>query len=119
MVPVHHLIVLTTAVPASQIRPSPPAARTCTTCCPDTGCDTWFSDCPATSCCTETPVCGPCTGQTCQGTFPNCSGTPGTGTQSCTACGHTFTQPWRPTTYSCRYWCKPTAVAGYLRLSIA
>jgi hypothetical protein len=68
-------------------------ARTCTTCCPGEGCDTSFSDCPAQSCCTEAPVCGPCAGQTCQGTFPNCSGTPGTGTQSCTACGSTFTRP--------------------------
>lgn len=31
-------------------------ARTCTTCCPDTGCDTWYSDCPAESCCTEALV---------------------------------------------------------------
>jgi hypothetical protein len=68
-------------------------ARVCTTCCPDSGCDTWFSECPATSCCTETPVCGQCMGQTCQGTFPNCSGAVGTGTQSCTACNLTFTRP--------------------------
>jgi hypothetical protein len=73
--------------------PTGGCARTCTTCCSDTGCDTSTSDCPAQSCCTQTPTCGPCTGQTCQGTFPNCSGLPGTGTQSCTACGNTFTRP--------------------------
>jgi hypothetical protein len=68
---VHHLIaiILRSGVP----NPAEPTgcALTCTTCCPDTGCDTWYSDCPSHtgSCCTQPLVCGQCTGQTCQGTF--------------------------------------------------
>jgi hypothetical protein len=69
-------------------------SRTCIAAGPD--CDnpgSFTSPCPAQDCCMEPPVCGPCMGQTCQGTVPNCSGTPGTGTQSCTACGSAFTRP--------------------------
>jgi hypothetical protein len=78
--------------------PDPTASTGCSRTCiaSGPGCEnpgSFTSECPATSCCTETPTCGPCMNQTCQGTLPNCSGTPGTGMQSCTACGHTFTRP--------------------------
>jgi hypothetical protein len=68
-------------------------ARTCTTFCSDGTSETFTSECPASACCTQPPVCGPCTGQACGGTFPNCAPVAGTGTQSCTACGITTTRP--------------------------
>src|SRR5262245_18798312 len=68
-------------------------ARSCVTSGgPDCDPGPWVSECEASACCTQPPICGPCTGQTCSGTYPNCAPTPGTGTQSCTACGRPFTR---------------------------
>ena len=67
-------------------------SRQCVSTCSDGTTTDFTSECPATSCCTQPPTCQPCTGQSCGGTFPNCSAVTGTGTQSCTACGVPFTR---------------------------